>query len=141
MLKNLVKKIRDKTRSILVGNKFGLFILKLLNSIFKYFDRISFFYCESKFANNPVVQSGIFKNLRYPKIYSYMSVIFPKLMGIYEKQLHKPISEFKKNNYDTIINIGASEGYYAVGMALCFPQSKVAAIDINIDALNFLKKI
>jgi len=104
MLKNLVKKIRDKTRSILVGNKFGLFILKLLNSIFKYFDRISFFYYESKFANNPVVQSGIFKNLRYPKIYSYyhlfsMSTIFPKLMGIYEKQLHKPISEFKKNNY------------------------------------------
>ena len=141
MLKNSVKKIRDKTRSILVGNKFGLFILKLLNSIFKYFDRISFFYYESKFANNPVVQSGIFKNLRYPKIYSYMSVIFPKLMGIYEKQLHKPISEFKKNNYHTIINIGAAEGYYAVGMALCFPQSKVAAIDINIDALNFLKKM
>ena len=141
MLKNLVTKIRDKIRSFLVGNKFGLFILKLLNSIFKYFDRISFFYYESKFTNNPVVQSGIFKNLRYPKIYSYMSVIFPKLMGIYEKQLHKPISEFKKNNYDTIINIGAAEGYYAVGMALCFPQSKVAAIDINIDALNFLKKM
>ena len=140
-MKNLIKKIRDKIRSILVGNKFGFFILKLLNSIFKYFDRISFFYYESKFTNNPVVQSGIFKNLRYPKIYSYMSVIFPKLMGIYEKQLHKPISEFKKNNYDTIINIGAAEGYYAVGMALCFPQSKVAAIDINIDALNFLKKM
>ena len=69
------KKREDKIRSILVGNKFGFFILNLLNSIFKYFDRISFFYYESKLANNPVVQSGIFKNLRYPK-YIPMEVLF-----------------------------------------------------------------
>lgn len=141
MLKNLVKKIRVTIRIILVGNRLGFFILKLLNFVFKYFDRISFFYYESKLANNPIVQSGIFKNLRYPKIYSYGSVIFPKLMGIYEKQLHKPINELKKNNYETVINIGAAEGYYAIGMALYFPKSKVVAIDQNIDALNFLKEM
>ena len=140
-MKNLVKKIRDKIRSILVGNKFSFFILKLLNFIFEFFDRISLFYYEAKLVNNPVVQSGIFKNLRYPKIYSYGSVIFPKLIGIYEKQLHKPINEFKKNSYDTVINIGAAEGYYAVGMALNFPQSKVVAIDKSIEALNFLKEM
>ncbi len=141
MLKKLVNKIKVRIKAFLVGNRLGFLILKLLNFVFKYFDRISFFYYESKLVNNPTVQSGIFKNLKYPKIYSHGSVIFPKLMGIYEKQLHKPINELKKNNYKTVINIGAAEGYYAVGMALYFPESKVVAIDQNIDALNFLKKM
>ena len=34
-----------------------------------------------------------------------------------------------KSNYDSIVDVGCAEGYYAVGLALKFPQAKVFAFD------------
>ncbi|MDH0898491.1 hypothetical protein N5C12_03845 [Comamonas aquatica] len=53
-------------------------------------------------------------------------------LGLYEKELLEIISKFKKNEFTTLIDIGAADGYYAVGMlfsgkvqhAICFEQSQ-----------------
>ncbi len=60
--------------------------------------------------------SGPFKGLYYVR-QSVGSVYFPKILGIYEKELHGIFESNKKENFEKIIVIGAGEGYYAVGLA------------------------
>jgi len=40
------------------------------------------------------------------------------LLGTYEKELHPWIQELRPGKFDRILDIGAAEGYYAVGLAL-----------------------
>jgi hypothetical protein len=44
------------------------------------------------------------------------SVYYPKLLGIYEKELH-PVFKGAHPDFEKILVVGASEGYYAVGLA------------------------
>lgn len=60
--------------------------------------------------------SGPFKGLYYVKE-SVGSAYFPKLLGIYEKELQGILDANKEENFEKIIVIGAGEGYYAVGLA------------------------
>lgn len=55
----------------------------------------------------------------------------PKLLGCYEEELHDFISELPGAGYDTIINIGCAEGYYAVGFKWMLPDARVLAFDID----------
>lgn len=57
------------------------------------------------------------------------SALLPKLLGSYESELHPALEEAFTQNYDTVVDIGCGEGYYAVGMARRFPQSIVYAFD------------
>ncbi len=57
-----------------------------------------------------------------------------KLLGTYEQPLHEHIKWVIKQPYQTIINIGCAEGYYAVGLAMKMPRAKVLAFDIDIKA-------
>lgn len=83
------------------------------------------------------VLSGPFLGLRYPGYAAYDSVLVPKLLGIYEKELHPWISEIIHSRYGRIVDIGCAEGYYAVGFAGQIPESTVWALDINPEALAF----
>ena len=48
----------------------------------------------------------------------------PKLLGTYEMELHPTWIRLRQlRKYRTIIDIGAAEGYYAVGLALMFPEA------------------
>lgn len=66
-----------------------------------------------------------------------------KVLGCYEQELHPFIEEEIKrlNRIDreqplSILDIGCSEGYYAVGLALRLPEAKVIAVDNSDDALK-----
>jgi len=131
-------KYKDFIKDLLLNYKISIIILRFLKKILSFFDRIEYFYLESKLRKNSVVRAGPFVGLRYPFVKSYGSVFWPKITGVYESQLQKHILNFKRKNYDKIINIGAGEGYYAVGLALMFPRSKILAVDIDKDALNFV---
>lgn len=48
---------------------------------------------------------------------SYASVLEPKLLGIYERELSDVISQLMRTPFEQVIDIGAAEGYYAVGFA------------------------
>jgi hypothetical protein len=54
-----------------------------------------------------------------------------KLLGCYEQPLQKFIENAIQKQYPIILNIGCAEGYYAVGMALRMPNTRVVAHDLN----------
>lgn len=54
-----------------------------------------------------------------------------KLLGCYEQPLLPYIEQAIQANYQTILNIGCAEGYYAVGMARRMPDTRVLAFDLN----------
>ena len=55
----------------------------------------------------------------------------PKLLGCYEAELHPFIEDMKTNPYDTIINVGSAEGYYATGFKRLNPATRVIARDTD----------
>ena len=57
-----------------------------------------------------------------------------KLLGCYEQPLQPFIEAAIEANYQTILNIGCAEGYYAVGMARRMPATQVLAFDLNSKA-------
>ncbi|PAW80032.1 MAG: hypothetical protein B9S32_01495 [Verrucomicrobia bacterium Tous-C9LFEB] len=78
------------------------------------------------------VLAGPFAGLKFPSIEQVsLSKVLPKILGSYEEELHPVIRSLKSNTYSTIINIGCAEGYYAVGLAMRFPQARVYAFDLN----------
>lgn len=78
-----------------------------------------------------VVLHGLFKGMKYPVMGAYCSVLYPKLLGSYERELEPLFLDLLQNNYTEIIDIGCAEGYYAVGLALKAPTARVYAFDIN----------
>jgi len=54
-----------------------------------------------------------------------------KLLGCYEQPLQPYVEAAIQKQYPTILNIGCAEGYYAVGMALRMPNTRVLAHDLN----------
>lgn len=54
------------------------------------------------------------------------------LLGTYEHQLHEHVANLTaKNNYDVILVLGCGLGYYATGLAMLQPHSRVIACDTN----------
>ncbi len=54
-----------------------------------------------------------------------------RLIGCYEASLHPVIDQIIARAYPQIIDIGAAEGYYAVGLALRMPDTHVYAHDTD----------
>ena len=55
----------------------------------------------------------------------------PKLLGIYERELSPYIEQACALNFSLIVDIGAAEGYYAVGMAFRNPRAHVIAFEMQ----------
>lgn len=133
-----MKKYFNWIPSIIISNK-------LLWTLCTYFIRIAewFRYEKSIKENNLinqnlslyfsdlVVRDGYFKGLKYPNFNSSGSSIFPKISGTYENELLPVFEKIKNKPYQTIIDIGCAEGFYAIGLALKFPDSVVYAFDID----------
>lgn len=77
------------------------------------------------------VATGPFKQMRYPSADSVGSELLPKLLGSYESELHPVLEEMLGHGYDTIVDVGCAEGYYAVGLALRLPRAQVYAFDTD----------
>lgn len=85
---------------------------------------------------------GPFKGLKYASLEAYGSKLMPKFMGTYEHELHHIIEELpKRKNYKHIIDIGAAEGYYAIGLAKLFPQAKVIAYETSQKGRDLIKEM
>lgn len=92
-------------------------------------------------VEKPGVLSGPFKGLRYPSPHASGSAIWPKLLGTYESELHPTLWSLADCSFDKIVDVGAAEGYYAVGLARLFDGCPVFAFDINSDAQQQSRKI
>lgn len=62
-----------------------------------------------------------------------------KILGIYEDELHLEIERCLEWQPDWCLNLGAAEGYYAVGMAYCGVPS-VTAIDTQSNLLEITRR-
>jgi hypothetical protein len=59
------------------------------------------------------------------------SELCPKLLGTYEMELWPAIRQALANPYDLVVDAGAAEGYYAVGLAMRIPSARVVSFEIN----------
>ena len=87
-----------------------------------------------KLNSDRTVKNGPFKGLKYPRVASLGSTIYPKLLGSYEQELHEVVSQLIEQPYHAIVDIGCAEGYYAVGLGLHCSQATIYAFDIDQEA-------
>lgn len=92
------------------------------------------------------VQSGPFHGLQYmtdlltpKKVIQYG--LLPKIVGCYEAELHGILAHVMTRDYDKVVNIGCSEGYYAVGLSLRLPDARVFSFDIDSTARHLCERM
>jgi hypothetical protein len=86
------------------------------------------------------VASGPFAGMQYLDE-AVGSVLEPKLIGIYEKELHEVVEQLVERGPTTIIDIGAAEGYYAVGLALRLTHAKIFAFETETKGQKLLAQL
>ena len=86
------------------------------------------------------VQCGPFRGLRYFDETVWGSIT-PKWLGSYEAELHPIVDAIAKRGYNTIIDVGCAEGYYAVGLALIVPNGTVMAFDTDFISRGQLRRL
>ena len=104
-----------------------------MNTLIRWWRR-AFTFCVLKcvyYYTHGRVASGPFKGLRYPPPFDCGNAVPAKLLGIYEKELHGIITGLSSSAFRYVINIGASEGYYAAGLSLLFPDAEVLAYEAS----------
>ena len=86
------------------------------------------------------ISAGPFKGMTYVGA-SVGSLLLPKLVGFYEAELGDVIEKVVQHGYERILNVGCAEGYYAVGLALRSPKTKVYAFDIDDKAARLCHEL
>jgi len=93
------------------------------------------------FDNDYVVHNGPFEGMKYIDN-SSGSALLPKIMGSYEEPIQEWISQvIEGKHYETILDIGCAEGYYAVGFGMRMPESRIIAYDTNAEAIKLLGEL
>lgn len=90
-------------------------------------------------ANGKVI-SGPFAGMRYIEN-SVGSAYMPKILGTYELELHSIIQDLCSERFTLIIDVGAAEGYYAVGMAMRNLSTRIIAFETEPEGQDLLKKM
>jgi hypothetical protein len=86
------------------------------------------------------VAKGPFAGMRYIAG-AVGSAYVPKLLGIYERELNPRIEQACALGFPLIIDIGAAEGYYAVGLARRNPNARVIAFEMEPKGQTALKEM
>jgi hypothetical protein len=76
------------------------------------------------------VRSGPFAGMNYV-VNAAEGAFLPRLLGVYERELHPDLLAFAAAGMDQVIDIGCAEGYYAVGLARLMPGVTVNAYDVD----------
>jgi hypothetical protein len=83
-------------------------------------------------AHDGTVASGPFAGMKVlPEVLWGDGNLPPMLLGCYEAELHPAITQAVTRKPSVVVNIGAAEGYYAVGLARLLPQARVFAFEVN----------
>jgi hypothetical protein len=72
---------------------------------------------------------------------AYCSAMLPKILGTYEREIAAAIETICRAGCDCIVDIGAAEGYYAVGLALRNPAGHVVAFELASGARHDLQRL
>jgi hypothetical protein len=88
-----------------------------------------------------IVRSGPFAGLRYPPEAIANRHVAPRLIGLYERCLHPVIAGVVNTAYQHIVDVGCAEGYYAVSLALRYPEATVHAFDADARELALCRRM
>jgi len=86
------------------------------------------------------VMNGPFRGMRYVDD-SRGSCYIAKLLGTYERELHEAVEDIIFAHPSVIIDLGAAEGYYAVGMARRLEEARVIAFEMDDRARDALAEM
>lgn len=86
------------------------------------------------------VLAGPFEGMQYVSE-SWGSVWEPKLLGIYEKELSGVVHDAIARSPSRVVDIGAAEGYYAVGLARALEAVQVYAFEADVGAHPLLRAL
>jgi hypothetical protein len=86
------------------------------------------------------VMSGPFKGLKYVSG-SVSSAYYPKLLGTYEIELRNIVVSLFQRGFDLVLNVGAAEGYYAVGFSVKCPDSQIIAFEADEEGQRLLAEM
>lgn len=86
------------------------------------------------------VLAGPFAGMRYADE-SAGSAFEPKLLGTYELELRPVIERLCAADFKLIVNVGAGEGYYAVGMATRCEGARVVAFESDEHARALIRQM
>lgn len=78
------------------------------------------------------VLEGPFKGMKYLD-HVRKNIPTEKLLGTYEKELWGVVHEIVNSSYESVVILGAAEGYYAVGLAYRMPKVEVVAFEAQSD--------
>lgn len=92
-------------------------------------------------APDLTVRHGPFRGMKYPQGDAAGSVIVPKMLGSYERELHEVIEKICQSDYSEVVDIGCAEGYYAIGLARRMPNCRVYAFDSDGRAIELCQKM
>ena len=73
------------------------------------------------------VFSGPFKGMQFIDE-SFENAFIPKILGIYERELHPAVEAAIALTPRLVVDIGTAEGYYAVGIARRLPTRKSSVL-------------
>jgi len=86
------------------------------------------------------VRAGPFRGMKYID-HSSEGCHIPKILGCYEHELQPFFEAAIATGYEDVVNVGCAEGYYAVGLALRMPQTRVHAYDIDPSARKMCERV
>jgi len=93
-------------------------------------------------ADGPAkILRGPFKGMVYPPAYALQMEQIQKIIGSYESELHSVLEETCQQKYSDVVNIGAGEGYYAVGLAMRMPGVRIYAFEMDPHAAESCKQM
>jgi hypothetical protein len=88
-----------------------------------------------------VVQSGPFAGMVLNQRAAWGDGdMLPKLLGCYEAELHPFLARLAERDVDLVVNIGAAEGYYAIGLARMLPNAFIHAFDSKPEAADICRE-
>jgi hypothetical protein len=86
------------------------------------------------------VLTGPFAGMKYSTS-AAGSALGPKILGTYESELHHLVERIKEIPFDGVINVGAGEGYYAVGLLKSCPKLNCYAYEGDIRAQSLIREL
>lgn len=86
------------------------------------------------------VIAGPFAGMTFPS--GWRGAVAPAyLLGLYEREIHGFLTGLSSVPLDRIVNVGAAEGYYAVGLARMWPQARVSAFEAGAEARERMRAV
>lgn len=87
------------------------------------------------------VHHGLFKGMIVPEVTPWDDGNAGcKLLGCYEHELQPYFQQAIDRNPKAIVNIGCSEGYYAIGLARLMPNAVIVGFDVSNDSLKLCRE-